>query len=78
MYFDFGTTCYAMLLHSLCWITVPAFWETVSLLIAIPCSAFRSALLLDAPRGAPSTALRSNLNVLPFQERVAKLKAKIV
>ena len=33
---------------------------------------------MDAPWGAPSTAPLSNLNVFPFQERVAKLKSKIV
>ena len=33
---------------------------------------------MGAPRDAPSTALLSELNILPFQERLAKLKAKMV
>ena len=32
--------------------------------------------IMDAPWDAPSTALLSELNILPFQERVAKLMAK--
>ena len=57
---------------------MPAFGEIASLLISIPCSAFRCSLLLGAPWDAPSTALLKDLNILPFQERVTKLKAKIV
>ena len=34
-------------------------------------------IIMDAPWDAPSTALLSELNILPFQERVAKLKAKM-
>ena len=34
-------------------------------------------IMMDAPWDAPSTALLSELNILPFQERVAKLKAKM-
>ena len=33
---------------------------------------------MDAPWDAPSTALLSELNILPFQERKAKLKAKMI
>ena len=33
--------------------------------------------IMDAPWDAPSTALLSELNILPFQERVAKLMAKM-
>jgi len=33
---------------------------------------------LYAPWDAPSTAPHSELNIIPFQERVAKLKAKMV
>lgn len=35
-------------------------------------------IIMDAPWDAPSTALHSDLNIHPLQERVAKLKAKIV
>ena len=35
-------------------------------------------IIMDAALDAPSTALLSELNILPFQERLAKLKAKMV
>ena len=35
-------------------------------------------IIMDAALDAPSTALPSELNILPFQERLAKLKAKMV
>ena len=35
-------------------------------------------IIMDAPWDAPSTALLSELNILPFQERVAKIKAKML
>ena len=34
--------------------------------------------IVDAPWDAPSTALLSYLDILSFQERVAKLKAKML
>ena len=35
-------------------------------------------IIMDAALDAPSTALLSELTILPFQERLAKLKAKMV
>ena len=35
-------------------------------------------IIMDAPWDAPYTALLSDLNIHPFQEQIAKLKAKIV
>ena len=70
-----------MLLYRLWWITVPAYGVTALLVIPIPCSPFRSALselIMHAPWDAPSLALLSKLNILLFQEWLAKLKAKIV
>jgi len=35
-------------------------------------------IIMDAPWDALSMAVLSNLNILPLQKRVAKLKAKMV
>ena len=44
----------------------------------LPLQKRAARIIMDAPLDAPCSAFLSEINILPFQERLAKLKAKMV